>query len=328
MKHFLRILSTIVVLGAYVQLASIANAAEPVSPAKPIFGMWVWKSQYITDPVQRKEMLDFSVEHGFNLLLMQIHLEPGSYKAGKPVIQYPRELTALVSEAADRNIAVEALYGEPDGAEPAQQPGMYALVDAILALNRQMPEGKRFTGIHLDIEPYVMPSWKAGENRESAMRNLLTVLTEVRRRIAAGGMAMTLAQDIPFWYNSKTTPDYSCIITWNGTEKNFHQHIQDITDYVGIMSYRQRGVGDNSAVSVSKEELEYARGIGKTVCIGLETGQQKETPQITFFGKPASYFWEQRDLIRKELASDPACAGILVHCYSHFRKLLAADAKP
>ena len=85
------------------------------------------------------------------------------------------------------------------------------------------------------------------------------------------------------WYDAKTDPKDNCVLEFNGQTKNLHQHIQDICDYVGIMSYRTSALGPNSVSQHIESELAYAEKINKKVCCALETIELKDTPQITFY---------------------------------------------
>merc|ERR1711879_1081270 len=98
--------------------------------------------------------------------------------------------------------------------------------------------------------------------------------------------------------------------TYNDQTKNFYQHILDVSDYIGIMSYRTKAQGSNGVLKHVQSELDYARKIGKTIVPALETIELKSSPTITFFGKPASEFWIEHNKVRQALADDPAFGGM------------------
>tara|TARA_R110002111_G_scaffold134685_2_gene200736 strand:- start:1411 stop:2427 length:1017 start_codon:yes stop_codon:yes gene_type:complete len=283
------------------------------SSSSKIQGMWVWREAWINTDQAQDKLLDFCERHGFNRLFVQIHNDK---QAKTYIIKYPKELARLVAEAGERGILIEALDGDHDMALAARQDDTLARLDALIDLNQSMPVGKRFVGIHYDIEPYVGEPWKAGQaSRDVVMHDLLTFYVKARQKLNDRGSQMTLACDIPMWYDAKTAEDDHCIVSFNGETKNLHEHIQDLCDYIGIMSYRQHVVGSNSVSEHIANELAYARSINKTICASLETIELEDTPQITFFGKTPNEFWEQLKLLNQEHKDDPAYAGVLVHCY-------------
>lgn len=314
-------------------IAGPATATAEQAPAEPartpaaqptdrMFGMWVWRRNEIGEVTGQDQLLAFAKQHGFNRLLVQIHLVPGSAKAGEPRLSYPDELGRLVERAAADGIAVEALMGEKDMADAANQKTSLAVLDEVLKLNAQWPKGKRFAGIHYDIEPYLMPGWKQGD-RPRIMNDVLTFLVDARKRITAADQGLTVAFDIPFWLDGKTAEDDSCVLEFAGQTKNFHEHIQDLTDYVGIMSYRRHATGRNSIVYHCEAELAYAKKIGKRICAGMETGPGAEAAIISFHGLPPAEFWKQLRLANEALNDHPGYGGILVDSYSHLRNLIA-----
>ena len=115
-------------------------------------------------------------------------------------------------------------------------------------------------------------------------------------------------------------------MTFNGQTKNFHEHIQDITDYVGIMSYRQHALGTNSIVEQVANELAYAEKIGKFICPAFETVELKDTPQITFFGKSAVDLQTQRAALADAEKDRPGYGGMFVHNYPSLLPVMAATA--
>jgi hypothetical protein len=304
-----------------------AAAAVP-RPQPRIEGLWVWKAQYITDPDERQKLLAFCHRQGFNRLLVQIPWKPGTSQvvhsphskrdasadaAARPEIACPAELAQLIADAARQHVTVEALDGTPYMGDKANWPATLATVDAILSFNATLPAAARFAGIHWDIEPYVRGDWKVQATREPIETEYLQMLTDAKRKLAGSGL--TLSVDIPMWYDNKTAPDDSCVVTFGGQTKNLHQHIQDITDYVGIMSYRQKALGPNSASEQVANELAYAERIGKWVCPAFETVPLADTPQITFFGKSAEMLQGQRHALESALGDRPGFGGMFVHCY-------------
>ena len=302
---------------------SPGDIMAPLADSDDIQGLWVWQERWVQDPAEQDRLIDFCRKYGFNRLLVQIHKIPGPEG---PTLRYPDQLVRLVTSAGDHGIAVEALDGTPDMALDANHEQTLAFLDAILSLNQRLPEDRQFAGIHYDIEPYIMPEWQDQAARQTIMLDYLRYLTAAKQKIDEQAPDLTLSVDIPFWYDHLTDPDNSAMVEFNGAEKNLHQHIQDVCDYIGIMSYRRHATGANSVVEHVTSELDYAEEIGKFVCPALETGELPDTPQISFYGTSSELFREQHHQVRQALGDRPGFGGMLTHHYDPLRRLLEQSA--
>jgi hypothetical protein len=194
-------------------------------------------------------------------------------------------------------------------------------LDAVLAFNALRPQGQGFAGIHYDIEPYLGARWKAGDIRGVMLENLAT-FRAIREDIKQKAPALTLAYDIPAWYDRKTETK---AVEFESHIKSFQEHIQDLSDYVGIMSYRRKATGPNSVTEISSPALQYAEKTGKTVYPALETGFLKDDPNISFYGTTPDVLIQTVDGVCHEFAGSPAFGGVLLHHYTSLRKLLEAQ---
>lgn len=312
-----------VVMLTYGMAASAQDQAPPSAGKRlkerlgaPIQGLWVWRAESIA---ASEDLMAFCREHGFNRLLVQIHT---NNSADGRLLRYPEELRKLLILAAAQGVAVEALDGAPDMGMAENHASTLAILEAIIAFDRTLPEDARFAGMHYDIEPYVMKAWKT-DQRPRIMLDILNLFAGINARLRLEAPHWTLSCDIPFWYDHKTEEPDSCIVEFLGETKNFHQHLQDLTDYIGIMSYRQKAVGENSITKHCEAELAYAQKIGRLVCPAMETGPVHEAPQTSFHGLPSEEFWRQKAQVEETLKDHPAYAGVLVHSYERLRAYLA-----
>ena len=326
--------SCILALG-FVACADAGEAADTRSnesdtPAmtmdQPIKGMWVWSGQYIFQSDQQDELLAFCQRHGINRLLLQVHYASSS---DPPVIEQPQRYAELIAKAARLGIGVEALDGEKSMGLSENQPRTLAVLDAILELNKSLPEGSRFVGVHYDIEPYLLEDWSVAVRRPVIIKDLLDYYVLAKERIRAADPEMTLSCDIPFWFDTQTSEDgLPLAVEFAGEIKPAQQHIQDICDYIGIMSYRRNAVGPNSITALVADERAYAAKIGKTVCAAVETGEYPAVPTISFYGQPASVFKDNFSLAWQTLENEPGFGGMLIHCYPFVRDILEPGAAP
>ncbi len=291
-----------------------------------VSGLWVWQAKSVGTPEARRELVAFAAKHGFNRLFVQVRFESGSVAAGKPVVSDAEGWKDLVSSAKEKGIVIEALDGDPEMARGANHGKLLAKLDAIIAMDKGLPEGAKLAGVHYDIEPYTAKAWKEGD-RQAVMKEFLDGFWAMKKKLDVDAPHMVLGADIPFWYDNKTKEDDSCVVEYGGKTKNFQEHIQDVTDYIGVMSYRRKATGGNSVTAVVENEVAYAQKIGKTVCAALETGQVKETPTVSFYGVPVEEFWAQKKLVEDTLGKSAGYGGILVHSYENLKAYLSEGAK-
>ncbi|AHF92767.1 hypothetical protein OPIT5_23820 [Opitutaceae bacterium TAV5] len=312
-----RIIKSTLLFFSFVSAACAASgepaASALIAPGANL-GMWVWHREEVVEPAARRELLAFSQRHGITTLLVQVRFDarkPGARLAD------PDAYRALLTEARAVGIAVEALDAyKTMGFEQNRAVTLQTLA-AVLAFHRNLPPGSGFAGIHYDIEPYLSDRWKNGDEA-GIMKETLVTFAAIREQVKAADPALTVAHDIPAWYDRHQ----KLSIEFNGVRKNFHEHIQDLSDYVGIMSYRTKATGPNSVTAISAEELAYAARIGRLAYPSIETVQLKKEPQITFYGRSAESFLETVRGVHAELQGSAGYGGILLHQYRTLRLLL------
>ncbi len=282
-----------------------------ISPGTDI-GMWVWQREYITDPWERILMLDFCRSHGIGRIFVQVNydqLEPGTYKLADS-----QDWNELLLMANALNIRVEALDGSGYMAFAPNHESVIARLSAILEFNISQSPNARFSGVHYDIEPYSTPRWKSGEQQEIAVE-LLELLTKLRRIIVETDPSLTFANDIPFWYDGNE----QFFIEFNGVKKYLNEHIQDVSDFIGIMSYRTKVTGENSIEEITRDELAYGAKIGRPVYLSIETVELPDTPQITFYGQSASDVASAVRELSDSFKYSSSFGGVFLHEYRTLR---------
>lgn len=302
-------------------LSQQPDEAKP-APMNRTFGMWVWHEKWVRDESQHDILLAFCENYGINLLPIQIHLAPGSVKRGRPTLRHEKQLRQLIEKARRKGIRIEALDGAPEMGLAQNRASALAILDVILAFNRTLPPDAALTGIHYDIELYLLPDWKTSK-RQQIMREYLEFMEAAHIKIELDGLYLTLSASIPFWYDEKTADDDSCIMEYNGQRKNFHEHIQDLTDYVVIMSYRRNALGKDSISEHVEVERAYAEWTGRYICAGMETIEIKDDPEVSFHGVPPTEFWFQKEKLDHALHRRGGFGGIVVHSYESLAPYLS-----
>ena len=256
---------------------------EPVSP--PHKATWVWNTtELIYDLAQRAALIEFLRQDGFDRVFLQLPNEPDRLGIPGEVRIDARTLRPLLAAFNRQGILVYALDGAPRHALPRFHAGVLQTVDNVIRYNRESRPEERFHGIHLDIEPYVVPGFH-GTLRDSLLQGLLQLTAAVAER--ARSAALAVGVDIPFWYDAPAAYTYEPVVAeFRGVRKPVSEHIIDLVDDVSIMDYRTVALGADGTVRHASGEMEYAAKQDKSVFVGLETGELPDEVLLDFWGRP------------------------------------------
>lgn len=205
-----------------------------------------------------------------------------------------QELKELAEPA---KIKLRALGGEPTWAadpEPA------------LAWQRTVVSTGIFSGIHLDVEPYLTEAWSY--DLPGVQASYLSLLD--RMRVAS---TLPLEADVPFWYGQ-----------YKLGRKNFADEVLRRTNGVTVMSYRDTGTGPNSMLAVSQDWLTRGRTIGKRVRLSAETDPLPDCAYCTFSEEGADRLREELGKVDAATRRTAAFAGIAVHRFGTWRSMPAS----
>jgi hypothetical protein len=266
--------------------------------------MWVWDyDRSISTNDTRNELLQFSKQHHINLLFVNT----------KSVLQqHPQQFEAFIKDAHKEGIRVYGLDGAANWALKANHHFALESIQQVLDYNKAHPEKARFDGFQHDIEPYAMPDFWVGHNKQIFGSQYLDLLKKCQALVhQQEGLKFDAA--IPFWYDSDV------MVTYNGVEKPLSHHILDNVDSVSIMAYRNTAEGQ---MSVSLKDINYAASVGKKAYISAETSQSNGDgipASITYYGKGIPYMEEQFKHIDDQMKDNPGYGGIAVEWYNAYR---------
>ncbi|MER7368199.1 Ig-like domain-containing protein [Nonomuraea wenchangensis] len=313
--HVIRSATRYVALGA-------AKKRRPV-PHRQDRAMWIWeKASYnlVLNPGSRR--------------LLETVLPPGSTMylgvdtyMGRDIIEDARpELRDLVAWAHGRGMKVHATVAggtRPPylGALSRYRDRAVGEMERVIDYNLSSKPAERFDGINVDIEPYILP-WFTSSKPDLQIQWLDTLRAMIARRDASGE-PLLFGPAVPRWLDTSAC----CTdIAYGGTTRTLAEHVQDLSDYIAIMDYRDQADGSAGIIAQAAGELAYAERIGKplSVVVGVET------LDIATSGDPATITFreEGRDALEAELAKvgqafsgSPAFAGIALHHYDSYREL-------
>lgn len=248
-----------------------ARAAGPLG-ADAVWAWW-WKTP--------DALLRSVVDDGFSRVYL--------YCEGGFTPKVRKAIAALGSEG----IAVEALGGESRWAT-TDLAGLMRFVRSAVRYQRSAPASARLAGIHLDIEPYELPSWH--RDPDAVGRSLVAALRRARR--AAGDLP--LVADIPFWFDQ---------IHPREGGPSLAESVMRQTAATTIMAYRDAG---DAILAVAQGEVRIAARLGRPATIGVETGRVAPE-RVTFFEEGRSALGEALGEVRSSLGANPGFGGIAVH---------------
>ena len=268
-------LSLCVVIGALLWQARASGRADSAR------AMWLWNpSPMLTSADARAAFFDFLDHEHITVVWAQVGTEG-------PNLKFAAEWRRLIAEATRRRVKIEALDGAPTYAIQEEIPKR--VVESVLAYNESADPDQRFSGIHFDIEPYLLWAWRSPQGRQQVLRRYLDLLQWCRRRMDNEFPGMKLGVDIPFWWQSTDARTGRAIgdVAFNGETKAASFHVIDMLDNVGIMNYRNRAAGPNGMVALGEDLLVYADRARKTaIWMGVETSRDDASPVWFAIGLP------------------------------------------
>jgi hypothetical protein len=285
-------------------VAPTGLSAGSISPVKGL-GMWVWSSSDFSTPEARKRLIEFCLKHDIGHLDVYTRI---SHDHDHLILKDAAAFRKLIASAGAYHLTVSSLRGNPKMFFPEKQEQTLQDLQAVIAFSQSLPEGHVFKGLKYDVEPYCTRKWKTDITaRQAMMTDYLSFLRRARSILREKAPGLWLAVDIPFWWDKD---EYR--LEFEGKTKRFSEHVQDLTDYVVIMSYR-RSV--QKVLSCVEEERKYARQVHKVIFPSLETVRLTQDPQISFWGLPGEQFWTVVPELLQNAKKDPAVGGVMIHCY-------------
>ncbi|WP_305788633.1 hypothetical protein [Symbioplanes lichenis] len=272
-----------ILVGASLALpvASSAGSAGLTAAPAGTRAMWLWGDQPAV------EVVDWADRQSVSEIF--VHVSPAVLTNGDLA-----RLQDMKERADAAGVKLRALGGDP--AWVTDHAAALEWLDAVLTTGI-------FTGIHLDVEPYLTLGW--AENLEGTAASYLALLDKVR-----AGTTLPIEADVPFWYGEHRIKG-----------RNFADEVLRRVNAVTVMSYRDSGTGPNSIVAVSQDWLARGRTVGKRVRLGAETDRLADCPQCTFAEEGATRLQEELAEVDAATRRTAAFAGIAVHRYGSWRAL-------
>ncbi len=241
---------------------------------------WVWKWD------RNRDLISFARSHGVGRLF--VWTWPGFSTS------QPSRYSDLLNRASAAGITVDALSGDPSW---VNDPGQ------AVAWAREVVRFHSFAGLHLDVEPYALASWKTDQS--GTITNYLSMLSRVKA--VAGSYA--LEEDIPFWFNT---------IPWG--ESSLDVAVFDTVDAATLMTYRNVADGSDGISASGQAEFDHGVALGKRVRLAVETNPDP-LAKVTFYNTSVTYMAGQLSKVDAAHAASPLYSGVAIDDYLGYRKL-------
>jgi len=268
-------------------------------------GTWVWSYSAFSTDEARQQLVRFCVEHQIGHIDIYIRM---SGNGDKPMLQHAEALRTLILLAGRHGITTAGLRGNPRMFFLENHEQTLQELGAIITFYETLPANNLFKGITYDVEPYLTEEWRAGgESRKTVMLDYLTFLSKARDLLKKKAPYLWFAADTPFWWDKD-----ALVIEYEGETKRFSEHVQDLTDFVVIMSYR---CTVRKVLDCVKNERRYAKEVNKLIFPSLETVRLKQDQHISFWGLPSRDLLGVVSQLLDAERADPAMGGVMIHCY-------------
>lgn len=294
------------------------NVVKPQPQASFKFrsrALYVWgeAGTILENPAQADLLLQFAREHDINTLFF--------YTDQSKLSDSRQQFKSFIARAHSSNLYVHALNGDAAWINSRQTAVNY--INALISYNVNARSDEKFDGVHLDIEPYTLPSWEKDPNgdsmtlaQSSANKNIaaqyLQLISSLKGTISESGERMTFGVDIPFWFDAGGFE-----LIYSGNNKLLSSHIQDIVDFITIMDYTDNY---SNAITWATNEINYGATISKYVVLAFET-QDLGNSGSTFYEEGASALENALQHVANAFSAKPSFKGFAIHHYGSYRSL-------
>ncbi|WP_053365081.1 hypothetical protein [Bacillus sp. FJAT-27245] len=223
---------------------------------------WLWDTAMIE--ARPDDVLAFLQEKHADEVFLQINrnIDMDSYKR-------------FIGKSSALGIKVHALDGAPDWVSGKGGAYLNQFMDWVAAYQAKAAPEEKFTGIHLDVEPYLYGGWTS--NYKATVLSYQNLL--LNAKVQASELGLPLGADIPFWFDEH---DYNNKIG----KGNLANWVIQTVEFPSIMAYRDTAPAIAEIIS---NEMRMAENAGKTLIVGVETDASSEGDFISFHEEGKAY---------------------------------------
>lgn len=262
-----------------------ANAAT-ISGVEGITGTWLWNTEIIK--TRSDEIISFLKESGINEVYLQVNSDVSK-----------RHYRNFIEKSSENGIEIYALDGAPNWILEENQYKVDEFFDWVNNYNNTSSSNQKFSGIHLDVEPYALPAWK--EDKQNVVLLYQNYINYAKDKSSELGLSFGV--DLPFWFDGV---EFSNI---HG-EGNVAKWVLEKVDSVNIMAYRDKA---GKIVSCAIDELQWAKELGKKLVISVHIGKSSEGDSVTFYEEGKDYMYAELETVREICIESGYTPNIAIH---------------
>ncbi len=203
----------------------------------------------------------------------------------------------FLSDAHQQGLRVEALFGGPD--VEIRRGFLSTELDAIATFNASSGPTEVFSGVHLDLQPYLEHEWKSPARRQKLLRSFLQGIEALSAQATRANLTISL--DVPFWWDRPDPLAEGRAIAdvfFKGETKPASYHAAALVDSVGLMNFRN--------VASTSEVLDEDNGL---IGHGIRFLEAVDNPnvhmrlQVGTASQAKSYWFAPSDVAREQFLS-------------------------
>lgn len=250
--------------------------SKTVAPGR---AMWLWSA---ADPAA---VVPWASAQGVTEIFVSVPWQPTAAQLAR--------LKDLRARTRAAGIRLAALGGDPSWAlDPA----------SAVAWRQRATATGLFDGVHLDVEPYLLPGWTTG--RRHIVDGYLAMLDAVR---AAG--PEPLEADVPFW-----------LATVPAGQGNLADAVIARVHAITVMSYRDSATG---VLDVGADLLARGQNAGRPVRLAAETQPLADCGYCTFAAQGRAGLDAALSTVDASARRFTSFNGVAVHDYDSWARLAA-----
>ena len=259
---------------------------------------WLWDTDQIR--IAPDEMMLFLKEQRVTVLYLQVNkdIDINIYRS-------------FIKKANNHGIQIHALGGAPNWINSHHQAHYKEWLQWITDYQDYcIDSSEMFTGIHLDVEPYLLPGWKqTNSDWIEDYQHLLSHTSAFSKQLG-----LSFGVDIPFWWDELSFANQY-------GKGHLARWIIKNTDFVTVMAYRNYAKGPNGIIELTASELNWAEQLNKPVIIAVETLPQAED-HTSFFYTDMEQMQKQLNLFIDHYRQTPSFHGLAIHDLSGWMRML------
>ncbi len=281
------------ILGGGIMLFLLLLVIRPsASEAK---ATWLWNTKLIQQ--HSEDIIAFAKKQRVKIIFLQIggNVKEESYRN-------------FIREAFSAGLEVHALNGKPEWALRDHRREADVFLDWVKEYNTASQPEERFAGVQFDVEPYLLDNWE--KRQASIVKEWVENAQSWTRK--AKEMDLEIGAAVPFWLDDLDVPGADREIPLN-------RWMIEKFDYVAIMAYRDEA---DRIYTAAKATLEEGDRHKKPVWIGVELGESKEGPGVSFHERSFTFLTGEITKLVRLVKGHSSFAGIAIHSYEPWRDKL------